>query len=696
MKNAWFNFSLFLLLSLALSQCDINQETNSLKVAASDPFKESIVPSQNFEITGIMDTVLQGLNGTMIVIPKGAFMDSYGNTIIGEIKIELAEALSLDEMIFSNLTTQSNGQPLETDGMIYIDAISNGEHLRINPKNPIYIEIPTKEKIPGMMAYKGIRDSEGNMNWVDPQPIENYLVTVDINLLDFYPNGFEDEIVKGLPFRKHDTLTKNLSDSLYYSLSVYKLGDLPEIAEEIIMNEPYYNKQSKVVNGKYTEQSYYQYYNAKTQQVEVGFDTSKAKCCGIDPAMIKVLKSGKYDSTLIATREFQTRLQSIFETCENEILEVYVNNIGLDLYKLDSMAAYKLRAHKMAKTFENYSHDKLTNVRNANKYVRLLRGYYGKELSKTKKELEKLRRKALKQLDRESKAFEKVAGDYRKLLFKREKHRMQKYGFEWASTGWINIDKGTQPKTWFAQPLEVKLDSKVEFDRVYCYAVYTSIKSIYRLNTDDGETFYVGNGDDKEMLMPNNGFGELIGIGYLGDKTYFARETFIPGKDIFLNLKWEGKNMNDIKDEIREFEKFGKENRISKDLEYMAIFEKEKQRQQKLVEEKKFIETLHDIAFPCCPINPDGKILYEENCSSCHKINQKLIGPALHDVTAKHDIAWLLAFTRNNEKLRAEGNLAAQAIFEEYNGSVMPRFDLTNSEIEAIYDYIDGYNSVNL
>lgn len=692
MKNILVNFSFCLLFALTLSQCDLNKETTSLKIASSDPFKETIIPSQNFTIEGKIDTVIQGIDGTLIVIPKGAFINSDGKTVAGEIEIELAEALSLDEMIFSNLTTQSNGQPLETDGMIYIDAISNGKHLGINPKNPIYIEIPTKEKIPGMMAYKGIRDSEGNMNWINPQPIGNYLVTVDMELLDFYPNGFEDEIVKGLPFRKHDTLTKNLSDSLYYSLSTYERGDLPEVVEEIDMNEPYYNKQTKVVNGKYTKESFYTNYTI--QSGPEGSDTASAKRCGVNPAIIKVLKSGRYDSTLIATREFQTRLQSIFETCEDEILEIYINNLGLDLYKLDSMAANKLGSHKMAKIFETYSNEKLTNVRNANKYAKLLRGFYEKELSKTHKQLKKLRKKALKQLDKESKAFEKVAEDYRKLLFKREKHRMQKYGFEWTSTGWINVDKGTEPKTWFAQPLEVKINSKIEFDRVYCYSVYTSIKSIYRLNTNEGETFYVGNDKDRKMLMPKNSWGELIGIGYLGDKIYFAREKFIPGNDILLNLTWTGKDMSDIKDEIREFEKFAKENRISEDLEYMEVFAKENQRQQKLVEERKFIEALHDLAFPCCPINPDGKVLYEENCSACHRIDTKMIGPALVGQTSKHDMSWLLAFTRNNQQLRAEGNLEAMAIFEEYNGSVMPSFDLTDTEIEAIYDYIDEYNGI--
>jgi hypothetical protein len=73
---------------------------------------------------------------------------------------------------------------------------------------------------------------------------------------------------------------------------------------------------------------------------------------------------------------------------------------------------------------------------------------------------------------------------------------METYGFNWSETGWINIDNGTLPKDWNEQPLEITVSNGKQFDRVYTYIVYTSIKSLYRLNTNDNIQFYVGN-DEK-------------------------------------------------------------------------------------------------------------------------------------------------------------------------------------------------------
>jgi hypothetical protein len=210
------------ILAFTLMQCTSNNsEYNSTpKFHPNDPFQETIVPSQNFEIDTKGDNVIEGKNGTIVVIPKECFMNSNGETVSGKVKIELAEALSLDQMLFSNLTTTANDKLLETDGMIYINASANGEQLTVDNNNPIYIEIPTTKRKSGMMAYKGVRDENGNMDWTDPKELEKILVTVDLNLLNFLPQGFEAEVIRGLPFKDHQIATKHLLDSLYYSLSL--------------------------------------------------------------------------------------------------------------------------------------------------------------------------------------------------------------------------------------------------------------------------------------------------------------------------------------------------------------------------------------------------------------------------------------------------------------------------------------------
>lgn len=84
----------------------------------------------------------------------------------------------------------------------------------------------------------------------------------------------------------------------------------------------------------------------------------------------------------------------------------------------------------------------------------------------------------------------------------------------------------------------------------------------------------------------------------------------------------------------------------------------------------------------------NGKSLFNANCASCHKLDKKAIGPALGDVTARRDMEWLHAWIKDNQSLRASGDKDAVAIFEEYNGSVMPGFpNLSDQDVNDILKY---------
>lgn len=88
----------------------------------------------------------------------------------------------------------------------------------------------------------------------------------------------------------------------------------------------------------------------------------------------------------------------------------------------------------------------------------------------------------------------------------------------------------------------------------------------------------------------------------------------------------------------------------------------------------------------------NGKKLFKSNCASCHKLDKKLVGPALTGVTEKYSEEWLTKWIRNNAELRASGDEDAIAIFEEYNGSVMSAFPmLSDQDIFDILQYtIEG------
>jgi mono/diheme cytochrome c family protein len=83
-----------------------------------------------------------------------------------------------------------------------------------------------------------------------------------------------------------------------------------------------------------------------------------------------------------------------------------------------------------------------------------------------------------------------------------------------------------------------------------------------------------------------------------------------------------------------------------------------------------------------------GKKLFNTNCAACHKLDKKLIGPALGHMADKRSVAWLQSWIKDNNALRASGDQDAIDIFNEYNGMPMTSFpQLTDEDIEAIIAY---------
>jgi len=83
-----------------------------------------------------------------------------------------------------------------------------------------------------------------------------------------------------------------------------------------------------------------------------------------------------------------------------------------------------------------------------------------------------------------------------------------------------------------------------------------------------------------------------------------------------------------------------------------------------------------------------GKKLFKSLCASCHKLDKKLIGPALAGVEERRTNEWLKAWIKNNAEFRASGDKEAIAIFEEYKGSNMTAFpQLTDKQVDDILYY---------
>jgi len=134
-------------------------------------FNTSNLPSQQLEINTRQDTTLLLNGGTIITIPAGALETADGATA----RLEVKEALTIDAMIEAGLLTRSTGKPLQSAGMIYINA---AEGATVKIRKPIRIEIPDNDLAADMMLFKGAAGKDG-INWTDPQPLATAAAPVE-------------------------------------------------------------------------------------------------------------------------------------------------------------------------------------------------------------------------------------------------------------------------------------------------------------------------------------------------------------------------------------------------------------------------------------------------------------------------------------------------------------------------------------
>jgi cytochrome c551/c552 len=87
-----------------------------------------------------------------------------------------------------------------------------------------------------------------------------------------------------------------------------------------------------------------------------------------------------------------------------------------------------------------------------------------------------------------------------------------------------------------------------------------------------------------------------------------------------------------------------------------------------------------------------GEALFKSKCTTCHKIDQQLVGPALGpQVTSETDDAYLDKWVENNQALIAARNPKALAIYAKFNQSNMTVFtDLSDGDVNNILAYVRG------
>lgn len=96
-----------------------------------------------------------------------------------------------------------------------------------------------------------------------------------------------------------------------------------------------------------------------------------------------------------------------------------------------------------------------------------------------------------------------------------------------------------------------------------------------------------------------------------------------------------------------------------------------------------------------------GEELFRTRCASCHTIraaensraSRPPVGPDLAGVTRLRDRSWLSRWLREPDRMLAEKDPLATALFAKYNSVAMPNLRLNDVEINALLNYLDEAGS---
>ncbi|MBC8046778.1 MAG: hypothetical protein H7Y00_08285 [Fimbriimonadaceae bacterium] len=141
--------------------------TESFSNTTDSYFSKQKPSVQKFNIQEDVQSEIICDGGTKIQFPSDAFV--YADTkqpVEDKVEISITEYLSNADIIFGGLQTMSGKDMLETGGMIYIEAYSDGRKCAIKDGEHYAIEIPALQNQGDMQLFYGVEEEDNRIDWV--------------------------------------------------------------------------------------------------------------------------------------------------------------------------------------------------------------------------------------------------------------------------------------------------------------------------------------------------------------------------------------------------------------------------------------------------------------------------------------------------------------------------------------------------
>lgn len=134
----------------------------------------------------------------------------------------------------------------------------------------------------------------------------------------------------------------------------------------------------------------------QTIRLEInGGDQSTDSYSHIPPSNVLAFWKPKFNNTLLATHDFEKRMQAIHGTCNNKVLEVYTKNLGKSMVELDRQVVQMGYSN-----FEEFAAENIGALNPNNPHIKGLQAFYEKGIASLQNEVNNYRKTEAKRREK--------------------------------------------------------------------------------------------------------------------------------------------------------------------------------------------------------------------------------------------------------------------------------------------------------
>ena len=479
--------NVLLAITIFCSSCQKNPV--NIRLIPGDLFSTENLPATKFEINGNADTVVTGMSGTKIFIPKNTFVDPYGSPASGRVTIELKEALNPMDMVMGNMTTLTDGRVLQSGGMIYLNAKSENQSLEIAHDKSISLAVPAEVKVDSMMIYAAEYDStSGQFNWVNPEDRMIRISRVDSDSLPCMAG----DALKSVP-------SKELAEN--------SVPDAPPVKPEHIENS---DTTISLIFDTLDFPEFSQYRNVKFKLVEsINYDPDDTKSSWQNIQLDKSETEGEYLLTLSRLTE------------NGELSQRY--KVSPVLSGSDYKTAMKVYEQK----FASYEQKK-------------------KEIEERRIEAELKREQELKEIKERWIAEERQRKEELKKRQLASKYsgtnsfyvdESTSYVFMINKLGWSNIDRLYNAPGSRAVDFRTVISEEKVYEQIYISLLFDKEKIYLPGYQKKDGSFGFSHNDKEKMILPVGSSAVIMATAYKDGELHFASRRITVADNIQVNLE---------------------------------------------------------------------------------------------------------------------------------------------------------------